>query len=100
MEKIHAFLFIYDSSNKRTFITMSKMFETIKALEKSKKKGGASKVGKKDKDGKTIMPPFFPKMMVLGNKKDLRKNKDAGIKKEDLEFLEGIKIKEVSALTN
>jgi hypothetical protein len=30
----------------------------------------------------------------------LRKNKDAGIKREDLEFLEGIKIKEVSALTN
>lgn len=79
---------------------MSKMFQTLKALEKSKKKGGASKVGKKDKDGSIIMPPFFPKMIILGNKKDLRKNKDAGIKREDLDFLEGIKIKEVSALTN
>ena len=42
-------------------------------------------------------------MLVVGNKKDLRKDRNAGvIKEEDIEKLNGIgvKIKEVSALTN
>ena len=41
--------------------------------------------------------------MVIGNKKDLRKNKEAGlIKQEDVKDFpaDGIKLKEVSALTN
>jgi len=38
---------------------------------------------------------------VVGNKKDLKKNREAGVfTNQDLEKLEGIKIKEVSALTN
>lgn len=73
------------------------MIETISELEKAKKKGGALKGGKKKADNQ----PFFPKKIVVGNKKDLRKNKDMGIiDKNDVKALDGIKIKEVSALSN
>ena len=34
MEKIHAYMFVYDSSNKRTFESMKCMLETIVELEK------------------------------------------------------------------
>ena len=74
------------------------MVNTILALEKANKKGTGGKVG-----GKKEMPRFFPKMMVVGNKKDLRKNAEIGlVDKEDIKELvvEGIRIKEVSALTN
>ena len=73
------------------------MIETINELEKSKKKGGGVKSGKsKGGDGK-----YFPKKIVVGNKKDLRKNMAAGLlDKNDIAALDGIKIKEVSALTN
>jgi hypothetical protein len=43
---IHAYMFVYDSSNKRTFTSMSCMVETIFEMEKTKKKGGG-KIGKK-----------------------------------------------------
>ena len=47
------------------------------------------------------MPDFFPKKIVVGNKKDLRKNRDMGvIESSDIKQLDGIKIREVSALTN
>jgi hypothetical protein len=44
------------------------MIETIKELEKTKKKGGGMKSSKKKTE-----PQYFPKMIVLGNKKDLKK---------------------------
>ena len=92
IEKIHAFMFIYDSSNKRTFQSMMCMVDVITALETSKKKGGGAKSG---------LPRFYPKKIIVGNKKDLKKNKDAGvITDDDVSKIEGIKIKEVSALTN
>lgn len=73
------------------------MIETINELEKSKKKGAGVKSGK-DKKGNTA---YFPKKIVVGNKKDLRKNLAAGVlEKADIQALDGIKIKEVSALTN
>jgi hypothetical protein len=43
---IHAYMFVYDSSNKRTFQSMACMVETIYEMEKTKKKGGG-KIGKK-----------------------------------------------------
>lgn len=55
---------------------------------------------KKNKDNKSSAA-YFPKMIVLGNKKDLQKQKAAGsLKKDDVDKCEGTKIKEVSALTN
>lgn len=51
MEKIHAYVFVYDSSNKRTFESMKCMLETIVELEKQKKKesGGKGGAGSKKK---------------------------------------------------
>jgi hypothetical protein len=90
-------MFVYDSSNKRTFQSMMCMVEVISELEKAKKKGQGGKQTSK----KAETPRFFPKKIVVGNKRDLRKNRDAGvIKEDDITKLEGIKIKEVSALTN
>ena len=67
------------------------MIDTINELEKTKKKGSAK--------GPTIV---FPKKIVIGNKRDLRKNEAAGkITTDDIAALpKDIKIKEVSALTN
>ena len=97
VERIHAYMFVYDGSNKRTFDSMFCMLETILELEKSKKRGGGVKSGgKKGGDGL-----FIPKKIIIANKKDLKRNKEAGtVGKEDIKKLEGIKIKEVSALTN
>ena len=67
-------MFVYDSSNKRTFDSMLCMLETILELEKSKKRGGGIKSGSK-KDGGT----YYPKKFVVGNKKDLKKDKAAGV---------------------
>lgn len=92
MERIHAYVFVYDTSNKRTFQAMMCMIDTICELEKTKKKGGSKK-------GSEIV---FPKKIVIGNKRDLRKNEAAGkITSEDIAALpKDIKVKEVSALTN
>ena len=77
---IHAYMFIYDSSNKRTFQSMTWMIETIYEMEKTKKKGGGKMGGNKKKD-----LPFFPKKIIVGNKKDLRVNETAGkINREDI----------------
>lgn len=42
-EKIHAYMFVYDSSNKRTFDSMLCMLETIQELEKAQKRGAGTK---------------------------------------------------------
>ena len=47
------------------------MIETINELEKSKKKGAGVKSSKDKKGGGS---QYFPKKIVIGNKKDLRKN--------------------------
>lgn len=102
MNQIHAYMFVYDSSNKKTFDSMKCMLETIMELEKSRKKGaGAKGAGGKKKGGGAGAGEFYPKKIIVGNKRDLKKNKEAGsISKEDIEGLQGIKIKEISALTN
>ena len=99
MYRIHAYIFVFDCSNKRTFDSLMCIIETIHQLEKGKKKGaGGSK--------KKGPPPFFPKKIVVGNKKDLKVNRVAGgsITKENinelLNLFPSIKVKEVSALTN
>lgn len=97
IERTHAYIFVFDSSNKRTFQSMLCMLETIKELEKTKKKDGGLKSNKK-KEGSA---PYFPKMIVIGTKKDLKKQKEAGlISKDDVKQLEGTRIREVSSLTN
>jgi len=73
IENIHAYMFVYDSSNKKTFQSMMCMIETISELEKANKKGGGTKSGKKE------LPAFFPRKIVVGNKKDLRKNREFGV---------------------
>ena len=70
-------MFVYDSSNKRTFQSMMCMVEVVSELEKAKKKGLGSKGSGK------ANAKFFPKKIVVGNKRDLRKNRDAGVIKED-----------------
>ena len=94
IDRIHGYIFVYDSSNKRTFTSMMCMLETINDLEASNRK----REGDNAKNSKI----FYPKKIVVGNKKDLRRNKEAGIIGEsDINQLEkNIRIKEVSALTN
>ena len=98
--RVHAFIFMFDCSNKRTYESLICIMNTIYMLEKGKSKGAGGKAGKKGQQ------PFFPKKIVVGNKKDLKVNRDAGgtINKEDinklLEMFPNIKVKEVSALTN
>ena len=95
IDRVHGYIFVYDSSNKRTFTSMMCMLETIVDLENSKRKSQGKGGGK--------APPkfFYPKKIVVGNKKDLRRNKEAGIIGEnDIKMLGDIRIKEVSALTN
>jgi uncharacterized protein Veg len=55
------------------------MLETILELEKSRKKGAGAKGSGNE---------FYPKKIIIGNKRDLRKNKEAGsISKADIESL-------------
>ena len=68
IERVHAYIFIFDSSNKKTFVNMKCIIETIKELEKSKLKGGGAKGP----------GPFLPKMLCLGNKWDLKENSNNG----------------------
>jgi hypothetical protein len=74
IDRIHAYVFVFDSSNKKTFENMMCVVETILELQKSKMRSAP-----KDK------PPFLPKMLCLGNKWDLRENKSKGeLKKKDI----------------
>ncbi len=84
--KIHGYMFVYDSSNKHTFETLSCLIETIKEIEKSERRG------------KKVMN-YTPKKIVIGNKKDLKRKKQM-IDKNEFKKLEGMRFREVSALTN
>eukprot|EP00347_Sterkiella_histriomuscorum_P005784 403355282 len=84
--KIHGYMFIYDASNKFTFDTLSCLMETIKEIEKSERRGKKSMM-------------YQPKKLVIGNKKDLKRKKQV-LEKNDLKKLEGMRYREVSALTN
>jgi len=79
-------MFVFDASNKFTFETLCYLIETIKEIEKSEARGK-----------KTVI--YTPKKLVVGNKKDLKKKKHV-LDKADLAKLDGIRYKEVSALTN
>ena len=79
IDLIHAYMFVYDSSNKRTFDSMKCMLDTIMELEKSNKKSAGTRGGGgKKKGGKGGGSAYYPKKIVVGNKKDLKKNKEAG----------------------
>jgi len=56
--KIHAYLYVYDASNKNTWETLKCMIETVKEIEKSERRGHKSLI-------------FTPIKIILGNKKDL-----------------------------
>ena len=93
IDKIHAFMFVYDASNKRTFDSLMCMVDVIMQLEKNFTKGQQPKANE--------LPQYLPKKIVVGNKKDLMKNRAAGvIGDKDIKQLDGILIKEVSSLTN
>lgn len=84
--KIHGYMFVYDASNKYTFETLCALIETIKEIEKSERRGKKAML-------------YSPWKMVIGNKKDLKKKKNV-LEKSDIKKLEGMRIREVSALTN
>jgi hypothetical protein len=63
------------------------MIETIKEIEKNEKRGKKKQI------------EFYPKKLIIGNKKDLKKKKGV-LEKSDIKKLDGIKLREVSALTN
>lgn len=84
--KIHAYMFIFDASNKYTFDTLCALIETIKEIEKSERRGKKAML-------------YSPWKMVIGNKKDLKKKKTI-LERSDAKKLEGMRYKEVSALTN
>lgn len=85
-DKIRGYMFVYDASNKYTFESLSCLIETIKEIEKSDRRGK-----------KAII--YTPKKIVIGNKKDLKKKKQV-LEKTDYKKLEGMRFREVSALTN
>lgn len=85
-ERIHAYMFIYDSSNKYTFETLFALIDTIKEIEKAERKGKKNLI-------------YETKKIVIGNKKDLKKSKPV-LEKNDVKKLEGMRYREVSALTN
>jgi hypothetical protein len=85
-EKIHGYMFVYDASIKYTFETLTCLIETIKEIEKSERRGKKAMV-------------YCPKKIIIGNKKDL-KHKKAVLDKNDIKKLEGLRFREVSALTN
>ena len=39
IDRIHAYIFVFDNSNKKTFQNMKCMIETVVELEKTKRKG-------------------------------------------------------------
>lgn len=79
-------MFVFDASNKYTFDTLTCLIETIKEIEKSERRGKKAML-------------YAPKKIVIGNKKDLKKKKTM-LEKTDLKKLEGMRFREVSALTN
>ena len=86
VERIHAYLFVFDASNHYTFDTLCCLMETIKEIEKSERRGKKAMV-------------YVPKKIVIGNKKDLKKRKQV-LDKADVKKLEGMRYREVSAMTN
>ena len=75
-KSVQGYIFVYDSSNRRTFHSMQCMLETITDLEESKKKSGGLKSGGSIGSKSKPQPKYyFPKKIVVGNKKDLAKNK-------------------------
>jgi hypothetical protein len=60
--EIHAYMYVYEASNKNSFQTLLCLIETIKEIEKSEAKGK-----------KTVV--YYPKKIVIGNKKDLKDKK-------------------------
>ena len=94
IDRIHAFVFVYDASHKQTFESAVCMINVISELEKAYVHSHEHKHGK-------APAVFVPSRMVVGNKKDLRKRRELGVVTEkDVERLDGVKIKEASALTN
>ena len=86
-DKIDGFMFVYDSSNRQTFETMTTMVDTIKEIEKSERRG------------KKQQGIFVPAKVIVGNKRDL-KRRGEGPTNQDFKKVEGIRIREVSSLTN
>lgn len=60
--KIHAYIFVFDASNKQTFDTLCALIETIKEIEKSERRGKKAML-------------YSPWKMIIGNKKDLKRKK-------------------------
>ena len=59
---IHAYVFVYDSSNRNTWETLKCMIETVREIERSDRRGRKNIV-------------FSPLKMIIGNKKDLLSRK-------------------------
>lgn len=85
-ERVHAYAFVFDASNWNTFDTLFTLIDTIKEIEKSARKGKRTLI-------------YESKKICIGNKKDLKKNKKE-LDKNDLKKFDGMRFREVSALTN
>ena len=67
----HAFVFVYDASDRDSFKKTIKIIEAIRDQENSKRKGL-----------KSGSQTYFPKKIILGNKKDMKLRKQVLQKKD------------------
>lgn len=92
---MHAFIFVYDASDRTSFQKLIKMVNTVTEFERTNALGA-----KEDEDDAVKVMKY-----VLGNKKDLKPYKKV-LEQDDLRSLQEndidgcISLQEVSALTN
>lgn len=55
----HGYIFVYDSHDKTSFEKLAKIIDVVKMYESSQRRGRKKEV------------VFYPKKLVLGNKKDV-----------------------------
>ncbi len=88
--KIHGYIYVYDSSNKNTFETLSSLIKIVRDIEKSERRGQKHQT-------------FIPHKMILGNKRDLityNTHENDRITESDIKQLDIKNHKLVSALSN
>jgi hypothetical protein len=84
----HAYIFVYNASERDSYLEMAKLYSAIENKEKSDNRGRA-----KDE------VYFIPQKFIIGNKCDLRTKKQVLNKNDKTKFEKAFSYK-VSALTN
>lgn len=88
-ERMHAFVLVYDSTNRHTFNSMVEIFWQLKDFHNQ---AVSNKKTPKLKQ-------YLPKLIIVGNKMDLIKKKRNYLKPADIEQVGDTFIKEISAFT-